>query len=176
MASPTNDRGGRNAASDRARNTVAGNITSAKNANIESTAGMRVMGIPKELVPVVSETAWMQCLQELQEIPALSQLCPDMENSPERWLRWLVDEHPEVLDPPGPLLQPLHKLLVVKTLRPDRLAHALQLMLRHYMGDKYVDVGTIDVEATCRRGRNGAFAVSYDLFLCLHMIYFCVFI
>ena len=43
------------------------------------------------------------------------------------------------------------KLLVIKALRPDRITSALINYIIKYMGDKYIESTTFDMEATFKK-------------------------
>ena len=59
----------------------------------------------------------------------------------ERWRQWFDDEKPELLPLPGEYrhrVQPFFLLLLLRTLRPDRLAAALRTFVADKMGEEYV--------------------------------------
>ncbi|MBR4634650.1 hypothetical protein IKO50_07065, partial [bacterium] len=72
------------------------------------------------------------------------------------WRKWLKDEKAEDSEMPKSMkdITDFQKLLVIKALRPDRITSALINYIIKYMGDKYIESTTFDMEATFKETNN----------------------
>ena len=69
-------------------------------------------------------------------VPALAKLGDTMQDLPEAWQKWFDLETPETAPCPGPhkTLDALHRLLVLRAMRPDRLPAALKSFVAESLG------------------------------------------
>ena len=81
------------------------------------------------------------------------------------WQKWYNAERPEIEKMPGGFdeLSEYHKLLVIKSLRPDRLTIAVTTWITNVMGDEYVNQAPFDMTKTYQES-NASTPIFFVLF------------
>eukprot|EP00163_Fabomonas_tropica_P016273 TRINITY_DN2925_c0_g1_i1.p1 TRINITY_DN2925_c0_g1~~TRINITY_DN2925_c0_g1_i1.p1 ORF type:complete len:4072 (-),score=1488.94 TRINITY_DN2925_c0_g1_i1:296-12511(-) len=101
----------------------------------------------------INENAW-GALHALNKLPKFSKIVDEVSKYADLWDKWCADENPETMPLPkapgdkSPPRTSFQKLLVIRALRPDRLAQAMTNFVRENLGDRYVEQGPFDVDAT----------------------------
>lgn len=85
------------------------------------------------------------CLQELEDYAALPD---DLVGSAKRWQEWMELERPEDEPLPGDWkrMPEFERLLIFRTLRPDRLTAAMQRFVANTIGKEYTASQPYDLE------------------------------
>ena len=106
------------------------------------------MGALAEWLP---ETIWPK-VKGLEAIkPVFEKFGDDMQNESTKWRQWFDDEKPEVLPLPGEYktsVSPFNQLMLLRAVRPDRLAAALRTFVADKLGNEYVQARPFDMKAT----------------------------
>jgi len=94
----------------------------------------------------MSEAQWV-CLQGLEEMPAFKGIARDMEKKAEDWMNWGVHELAETQPLPGEWntkLTDFQKILLIRSVRPDRITAALSQFVEKVMGPQYTNQEAFD--------------------------------
>lgn len=106
--------------------------------------------VPRDLLPTpwaasyLSGRQWgiVTALCEMQSAPFGDELLDRLEMASEGWRAWMDSARPEdpeeLPEPWGDSLTAFHRLLLLRALRPDRLAVGLTDFVRTYLGPEYV--------------------------------------
>jgi len=111
--------------------------------------GMRAAKAPPmsdELAYWMSEAQWV-FLQGLEEMPAFKGIGRDMEKRSEEWMTWGMHELAETQPLPGEWntkLTDFQKLMLIRSVRPDRITGALSNFVEKQMGPLYVNQEAFD--------------------------------
>jgi dynein heavy chain len=115
----------------------------------ESVVRMLVIGlngpdagpVPAAMADWMPEIIWPR-IKALEAIkPVFEKLGEDMMNDSNKWRLWFDNEKPEVTPPPGEYkntVSGFNLLLLLRALRPDRLAAALQTFIGEKLGQQYI--------------------------------------
>jgi len=82
--------------------------------------------IPDPLKSFLNEGLWAAC-RALEQIQAFQGFCQSLETDILQWKKWYSEEKAEVADLPKTFkdISKFHKLLLLRSLRPDRVSSAL---------------------------------------------------
>eukprot|EP00891_Asterochloris_glomerata_P002883 jgi/Astpho2/2883/Aster-01037 len=109
--------------------------------------GVKVMGVENPLKEWVSDSVWgsVQALKELEDYASLPD---DLVGSSKRWQEWMELERPEDEPLPGDWkrMPEFERLLIFRTLRPDRLTAAMQRFVANTIGKEYTASQPFDLE------------------------------
>jgi dynein heavy chain, axonemal len=98
----------------------------------------------KSPIPWINDVTWMN-VRALANIDTFEKFASDIEDNSARFLEWFQSYSPEMEKLPGDWREldkhPFKKLLVIKTLRPDRMTAALSSFIREVLpnGKAFVD-------------------------------------
>ena len=105
----------------------------------------------------LNETNWA-CCKALESIGYFHQnnLCSSLDVEHLQWKRWCDQEKPEMTDLPKAFkdITAFHKLLLLRSLRPDRLLSALTIFIVEQMGEPYVEQAPFDMMETYQESNN----------------------
>jgi len=101
------------------------------------------------LVEWMPEYLWPR-VKGVESVGALSKLGDDMQSESNRWSKWFDDAMPEEKEMPTPYnnVDALHKILILRALRPDRVTSALRTYVAGKLGEAYVTQQAFDMRAT----------------------------
>lgn len=88
------------------------------------------------------EKAWDMVIY-LQNISApfkLPRLGADVKRNLDAWSAWVRHDEPQSTEPPMANLSPIHKLLLLKTFREEKVIYGVIEVVQFYLGQKYVQV------------------------------------
>ncbi|DBB00312.1 TPA: Dynein beta chain, flagellar outer arm [Trebouxia sp. C0004] len=109
--------------------------------------GPKVMGMENPLKEWVLDSVWgsVQALKELEDYAALPD---DLVGSAKRWQEWMELERPEDEPLPGDWkrMPEFERLLIFRTLRPDRLTAAMQRFVANTIGKEFTSSQQFDLE------------------------------
>lgn len=96
--------------------------------------------MPESLRSFLTDVIWAQC-KALETIPEFAGFGQSLEIDNLQWKKWYNEEKAEIQDLPKAFkeLKKFHRLLLLRSMRPDRLSSALSNYVAEEMGDKYVD-------------------------------------
>nr|SYZ35238.1 PtDNAH9b [Paramecium tetraurelia] len=96
--------------------------------------------MPESLKSFLNDTIWA-CCKALESIPEFNGLGQSLEVDNLQWKKWYNEEKAEISDLPKAFshLKKFHRLLLLRTMRPDRLTSAMANYVAEEMGDKYVE-------------------------------------
>ena len=96
-------------------------------------------GVDNPLSEWMDEKAW-STLQSLKQFEAFERLPDDIIGSSKRFREWYELERPEDASLPGDWrkMSEFQKLLILRTLRPDRTSESLSIFVKKVMGGKYI--------------------------------------
>ncbi|KAJ3217500.1 Dynein heavy chain 2, axonemal [Dinochytrium kinnereticum] len=103
--------------------------------------------IPNPFSEWITENAWDN-LTELDNLPAFSGLVSSIEQSEREWKTWFMSNEPEELPLAGDWenkLNDLQKMLIVRSLRSDRVMFCAQTFVVTNLGQKYVEPPILDI-------------------------------
>jgi dynein heavy chain len=95
----------------------------------------------------VSEEAWDN-LSSLEALPAFKGLTSSLESSPQDWELWFRQAQPEAAELPREWeakCNELQRLLLIRSLRPDRVIFAATTYVANAMGRQYVEPPVLDL-------------------------------
>ena len=89
----------------------------------------------------MSESVWSQLKYLESNVPVFKTVCFTIESESLSWKRWVGEERVENLDLPRSfrLISPLHKLMLIRILRPDRVPNALLQFVCTKLGPEFVE-------------------------------------
>lgn len=104
--------------------------------------------ITDDLSRWMTDSQWA-ALDVLTTLPSFANLAKDMEKNSDDWFNWCMDEAAERRSMPGDWskLSEFKQLLVIRTLRPDRITNALQNFCERIMGSQYVNQDSFKAQA-----------------------------
>lgn len=107
--------------------------------------------MPEVTKSYLTEQNWSSC-KALEQIQYFHQtnLCSSLDVEHLQWKRWCDQEKPEITDLPKAFkdISPFHKLLLLRSLRPDRLLSALNIFIENEMGTQYIEQPPFDMMET----------------------------
>ncbi|EKX37595.1 hypothetical protein GUITHDRAFT_89621 [Guillardia theta CCMP2712] len=89
---------------------------------------------PKKHAAWISDAAWLNCVFLSERIPKFQNLLESLHKSNSAWKGWYEKESPETDASVDPELDLLHRLLLVRAMREDRLWFACDLFVRQTVG------------------------------------------
>ena len=95
----------------------------------------------------ITETAWDN-VSELDKLPGFATLASSLEQSEREWKAWFMSSEPEESQLPGEWdnkLNDMQRLLVLRSLRPDRIVFAVQNFIAANLGQKYIEPPPLDL-------------------------------
>ncbi|ETV86145.1 hypothetical protein H257_02603 [Aphanomyces astaci] len=107
----------------------------------ETTTCTTAIGILNEWLP---ELAWSK-LRKLEELVPL--LTNEFKLDGDEWKDWYQSDTPESDPMPGKARTPLVQLLLIRSLRPDRLLVALSTFIESHMGSFFIHQPPFDLES-----------------------------
>ena len=101
---------------------------------------------PKNWVP---DGVWLNCVELSKMIPLFRDLAESIGRNDTLWQQWYDKEAPEIVPAPeiGDRLDPMHKLLLIRSMRVDRTMIVAQEYICSTLGQKYVDSNPLNVES-----------------------------
>ncbi|KAJ3195453.1 Dynein heavy chain 2, axonemal [Irineochytrium annulatum] len=103
--------------------------------------------LPNPCSDWIVEVAWDN-LTELDNLPAFSGIVSSIEQSEREWKAWFMSNEPEELALPGDWenkLNDLQKMLIVRSLRSDRVIFCAQMFVVTNLGQKFVEPPILDI-------------------------------
>ncbi|KAI8915474.1 dynein heavy chain and region D6 of dynein motor-domain-containing protein [Powellomyces hirtus] len=103
--------------------------------------------LPNPYSEWVNESAWDD-ITELDAVPAFSGLVSSLEQSEREWKAWFLSSEPEEIPLPGEWenkLNDLQRMLIVRSLRADRLIFCAGKFVVANLGQKFVEPPMLDV-------------------------------
>jgi dynein heavy chain len=94
--------------------------------------------------------AWNK-VKYISKFALFKDLPAELEENSETWRRWFDEQRPETVNCPAgscAKLKSFHRLLILRSLRPDRLLDALTAYIGATMGEDYVTEPPFDMEGT----------------------------
>ncbi|KAK9866454.1 hypothetical protein WJX84_011662 [Apatococcus fuscideae] len=109
--------------------------------------GPRVPGVENPLPEWVSDSVW-SAVQALRAMDEYASLPDDLIGSSKRWQEWMELERPEDEPLPGDWkrMPEFDRLLIFRTLRPDRLTAAMARFVANTLGEQYITSQPFDLE------------------------------
>jgi dynein heavy chain len=103
----------------------------------------------------LSDEYWGACLALESTIEDFSGLSGDLEGSAKRWREWSEEPRAEAEPLPGDWkrVSPFNRLLVIRCIRPDRMAEALSTYVAELIGEKYTISQSFDLEKSFKDSR-----------------------
>ncbi|CUG06458.1 dynein heavy chain, putative [Bodo saltans] len=106
----------------------------------------------------LSEKAWDNIL-ELDKLLNFHGIAGSFEGSPQDWKLWFLDERPEEAILPGEWQQKtsesyLQRMLIVRSLRPDRVVFMVYQFIEEKLGAQYVDPPPFNLKDTFEESKN----------------------
>ncbi|CAD7700814.1 unnamed protein product [Ostreobium quekettii] len=98
----------------------------------------------------LSEMAWDN-ITELANLPNFKGISDSFEASPGAWEAWYRENEPEVAELPGewePKCNELQRMVLVRSLRPDRVIFAATTYVANSLGRKFVEPPVLDLGET----------------------------
>ena len=98
----------------------------------------------------MQETSWPK-VKALEGLKKFAGLGDNMQSDSDDWLKWFDSEKPEVAKFPGDYqksLSPFERLILLRSLRPDRVTTALRNWISDVMGRDFVEQKPFDMAAT----------------------------
>ncbi|KNC97489.1 uncharacterized protein SPPG_07404 [Spizellomyces punctatus DAOM BR117] len=103
--------------------------------------------LPNPYSEWITESAWDN-ITELDVLPAFSGLVSSLEQSEREWKAWFMTSDPEETALPGEWenkLNDLQRMLVVRSLRPDRVIFCASKFVIANLGQKFVEPPILDI-------------------------------
>ncbi|KAJ3056563.1 Dynein heavy chain 2, axonemal [Rhizophlyctis rosea] len=103
--------------------------------------------MPNPFTEWITDAAWDN-ITELETIPAFSGLISSIEQSERDWKNWFMSSEPEELPLPGEWenkLNDLQRMLVIRSLRTDRVIFCAAKFVVANLGQKFVEPPILDV-------------------------------
>jgi dynein heavy chain len=120
---------------------------------VEYLVSGKISADPGNMGPLhewLQETSWPK-VKALEGLKKFSGLGDNMQSDSDDWLKWFDAERPEVTKIPGEYqksLSPFERLILLRSLRPDRVTTALRTWISDVMGREYVEQKPFDMAAT----------------------------
>jgi len=113
--------------------------------------GPRASGVDNVLNEWLDDAAWLMC-NALKEFEVFEKLPDDMVGSAKRFREWFELERPEEQALPGDWkkLADFERLLLIRSLRTDRMSEAMSTFVKSVMGAKYVTSQPFNLERSYR--------------------------
>lgn len=104
---------------------------------------------PPESLKFIPESLW-GAVKGLETLKVFENLVSNMESEPMLFKKWYAEDKPEAGDLPKSIkdLSLLHRTLLLRALRPDRLSNALFDYVSTEMGLQYVEAPPFDLVTT----------------------------
>jgi len=98
---------------------------------------------------------WATCRELENQLEQFGGLTADLEGSAKRWREWSEEPRAEVEPLPGDWkkMSPFDQLLLIRSLRPDRMAEALSIFVANLIGEKYTISQSFDLEKSFQDSR-----------------------
>ncbi|KAI9101992.1 dynein heavy chain and region D6 of dynein motor-domain-containing protein [Phlyctochytrium arcticum] len=103
--------------------------------------------LPNPFSEWITEAAWDN-ITELDTLPVFSGLVSSIEQSEREWKAWIMSSDPEELALPGDWenkINDLERILVVRSLRPDRVIFCATKFVVANLGQKFIEPPNLDV-------------------------------
>lgn len=102
--------------------------------------------MPDVLKSFLNETIWAGC-KALEQIPTFNNLSQSLDTDQLQWKKWYQDEKAEIADLPKAFkeISKFHRLLLLRTMRPDRVTSALSNFVTEKMGEKYIEQSPFNI-------------------------------
>lgn len=98
--------------------------------------------MPEVTRAYLNETNWAMCkaLEQMEYFHKIG-LCSSLDVEHLQWKRWCDQEQPELAELPKAFkdISAFNKLLLLRSMRPDRILNALTLFISDRMGTEYVE-------------------------------------
>lgn len=101
---------------------------------------------PSNLQQFMAEPVW-HAIQGLKKLAVFKELPHQIESEALQWKKWYGEEKAEITELPKSQkdCQGIHKLLLLRAMRPDRLTNALREYVRDSLGDMFIDQEPFDM-------------------------------
>ena len=118
--------------------------------------GPRVKGKPNPLADWLPDAAW-EALTALSELEDFTSLPDDIVGSSKRWKEWFELEYCETESYPGEWrkVSEFNKLLMMRTLRPDRLPAAIKQFVEAVLGSQFTESVPFNLERSFADAKPG---------------------
>ncbi|KAG4103981.1 dynein heavy chain and region D6 of dynein motor-domain-containing protein [Neocallimastix lanati (nom. inval.)] len=96
----------------------------------------------------ISETTWDN-ITELEKLPAFNGLVSSFEQGEREWKQWFINSEPEEIQLPGEWenkLNDLQRMLIVRSLRLDRVTFCIQKFIKNNLGQKFTEPPILNIE------------------------------
>ncbi|KAJ3091962.1 Dynein heavy chain 2, axonemal [Quaeritorhiza haematococci] len=103
--------------------------------------------LPNPCAEWINESSWDN-VTELDKLPSFSGLVGSFEQSEREWKAWFMSSEPEMVPLPGEWenkVNDLQRMLVVRSLRPDRVIFCTQNFTANNLGQKFIEPPILDV-------------------------------
>ncbi|MEQ2190124.1 Dynein heavy chain 2, axonemal, partial [Goodea atripinnis] len=97
----------------------------------------------------LSDSSWDN-ITELDKLPMFHGIVASFEHYPRDWNLWFTNPEPENAPLPGDLehsFNELQKMLIVRSLRQDRVSFCITSFIVHYLGPRFVEPPVLDMKA-----------------------------
>lgn len=103
----------------------------------------------------VTEQMYKDC-KALEYIEDFNGLCDSLLSQHLQWKKWFNSPNPEVQDLPNQFkaVDPFHKLMLIKIMRPDRVTNTLKIFVIENMGERFIDQPPFDMEVVFKETNN----------------------
>jgi len=105
---------------------------------------------PPNAVPDwVSQNSW-NCICDLDKMANFAGLVGAFTHNSKEWKRWYMSSTPETDPLPGEWdtkCDHLRKMIIIKTIRPDRVLFSASLFIKEKLGENYVTSQTFSLES-----------------------------
>lgn len=97
-------------------------------------------GKQPDSVSFFTEYQWGM-VKAIEVLPAFQGLSSNMETDYLQWKKWFMEEKAEIADLPRQFkdILPFHKLILIRSVRPDRITSALTFFVKEQMGSGYIE-------------------------------------
>ncbi|RKP17872.1 hypothetical protein ROZALSC1DRAFT_23782, partial [Rozella allomycis CSF55] len=106
--------------------------------------------LPNPCSDWIDENSWDN-ISELNKMTIFNSLISSLEQNEREWKSWFMNPEPEELPLPGDWdskLTDLQRILIIRSLRPDRFILCAQKFIVNNLGQNYIDPPLIDIEDT----------------------------
>ena len=103
----------------------------------------------------LSDEYWCTCRELENQLEQFGGLTSDLDGSAKRWREWSEEPRAEAEPLPGDWkkMAPFDQLLLIRCIRPDRMAEALTKFVADLIGEKYVVSANFDLEKSFEDSR-----------------------
>ena len=117
--------------------------------------GPMELGTTNPCAEWLSDEYWATCRELENQLEQFQGLTGDLDGSGKRWREWSEEPRAEAEPLPGDWkkMSPFDQLLLIRCIRPDRMAEALGTFVANLIGEKYVVSQSFDLEKSFEDSR-----------------------